>query len=72
MSAPIIDFMERLKKRAGPAAFMCCPNCAGDSFGAVIRWQGPKPYIAALVCESCETEIGIQDGTPVGWRSPDA
>ena len=67
----IVDFMERLKRRSGPAVFMLCPKCGGDSLGVVIRWLGPKPYIAALVCGDCETEVGIQDGTPVGWRAKD-
>lgn len=67
--APIIDFMERLKARAGPAAFMCCPECESEALAVVVRWQGAKAFIAALVCEDCETEIGVQDGTPVGWRA---
>lgn len=67
--APIIDFMARLKAKAGPAAFMCCPECGSAALAVVMRWQGAKPFIAALACEECETEIGVQDGTPVGWRA---
>lgn len=68
MSASIIDFMARLRAKAGDAAFMHCPECESPALGVVVRWRGPKPYIAALVCEDCRTEIGVQDGTPVGWQ----
>ena len=64
----IVDFMARLKAKAGDAAFMTCPACEGESLGVVVRWQGARPFIAALVCDDCETEVGVQDGTPVGWR----
>jgi uncharacterized CHY-type Zn-finger protein len=66
----IVDFMARLRAKAGDAAFMCCAACEGETLHPLIRWKGPKPYIAALVCDTCEAEIGVQDGTPVGWRMP--
>ncbi|MBR0676654.1 hypothetical protein GXW77_10750 [Roseomonas alkaliterrae] len=65
--APIIDFMARLRDRAGPAAFMHCPECEAPDLAVLIRWRGDQPFIACLVCEACTTEIGIRDGTPVGW-----
>ena len=68
MTASIIDFMARLKAKSGDAAFMHCPTCESAALAVVIRWRGPQPFIAALVCENCATEIGVQDGTPVGWR----
>ena len=64
----IVDFMARMRAKAGEAAFMCCPACGHDSLGAVVRWRGHQPYIAALVCDHCHAEIGLRDGTPVGWR----
>jgi hypothetical protein len=70
--ANIIDFMARLKAKSGDAAFMCCPACEYDGLGVVIRWRGAQPYIAALVCDHCQAEIGVKDGTPVGWRRGDA
>jgi hypothetical protein len=67
----IVDFMARLKAKAGDAAFMCCPSCEDEALAVVMRWRGAQPFIAALVCTDCETEIGAQDGTPVGWRTKD-
>jgi hypothetical protein len=70
--ADILDFMACLKAKAGDAAFMHCPACESPALGVVVRWRGSQPYIAALVCEDCPTEIGVQDGTPVGWTRADA
>lgn len=67
----IVDFMARLRAKAGDAAFMCCPACGGEDLAVVVRWSGPRPFIAALVCAACETEVGVLDGTPVGWRAPE-
>jgi len=44
------------------AAFLCCPACGGESLAVVVRWNERRPFIAALVCEDCETEIGVEDG----------
>lgn len=68
----IVNFMARLRAKAGDAAFMVCPTCECQSLAIVVRWNGARPFIAALVCDGCETEIGVQDGTPVGWREKGA
>ena len=68
----IVDFMAALRAKAGDAAFMVCPTCECQSLAIVVRWQGARPFIAALVCDDCETEIGVQAGTPVGWREKQA
>jgi transcription elongation factor Elf1 len=64
----IVDFMAKLKAKSGPAAFLCCPACGHENLAVVIRWRGQQPYIAALVCQGCEAETGVIDGTPVGTR----
>lgn len=64
----IVDFMARLRQSRGAAAFMICPACECEDLAVVIRWLGRQPYIAALACTSCEAEIGVHNGMPVGWR----
>ena len=58
-------------KREG-AAFICCPTCGpgldpaeGTDWAAVARFNGDQPFIAALVCTQCATEVVVEFGVPV-------
>lgn len=67
----IADLGLERAKRDG-AGFLCCPTCgpgaepeAGTDWAAVCRFNGDKPFLAALVCVECATEVVIEFGEPV-------
>ncbi|MBW6399999.1 hypothetical protein KPL78_19215 [Roseomonas sp. HJA6] len=70
MSDPI-DLSAARAQRDG-ASFMDCPTCGADNpdtnWAVVCRFNGTQPFIAALLCTACETEIVVEFGTLVAVK----
>jgi hypothetical protein len=49
---------------APDAGFLACPACHAGEFAVVCRGVPDGPYIAALVCAECDTELPVEDGSP--------
>lgn len=51
----VINLEERQRQRGGDdARFLVCPKCDGAEYAVVCRFNGNRPFIAALVCTACE------------------
>jgi transcription elongation factor Elf1 len=55
------------RRRSTPpddAAFLTCPVCGGDEFAVVCRGLPATPFVAALLCATCDpvVEIAVEAG----------
>lgn len=51
-----------LKGAAPDGGFVHCPHCECGDWIVVARGIPDGPYVAALVCCDCETELLVEDG----------
>jgi len=63
-----VNLSEKRAQRDG-AGFIDCPTCGADHDGTdwvvACRFNGEKPFIAALICTECATELVIEFGNIV-------
>ena len=53
------------RARLEGAGFLDCPKCfreSGTDWIVCCRFNGAKPFIAALICSECTTEMVIEFG----------
>lgn len=72
----LINLSVERAKRYG-VAFMDCPTCnpahdeEGTDWAAVCRFNGNRPFVAAMVCLRCGSEVVLDRGEPVEVRRHD-
>ena len=59
------------RARLEGAGFLDCPKCfreSGTDWIVFCRFDGARPYIAALICAECDTELSIEGGVVAGVK----
>ena len=67
MTDNVIGFAAARRQRDGDdAMFMLCPKCFEGEFAVVCRFAKGAPFVAALVCVTCEDapETLVVNGFP--------
>ena len=63
--SPVVDLdAYRIARGGDDAGFFACPRCGGDEIAVLCRGIAGRPFVAALVCCSCDppTEVGVVGG----------
>lgn len=64
-AASVVDLAAIRQARSGDdAVFLACNRCKAEEFSVVCRMQSGRPFVASLVCASCDpvNEIGVVNG----------
>lgn len=58
----IKNISEARKQRDGETTFLCCPCTEDGEPFMVVSYVSKDPFVASLVCPSCEQEVPVING----------